>query len=86
MATAGRIYSNTIKFHNKISYCYSSIYDVDHIGWQCQLNKIKITHIPNVVRDEAHAISGASMKAQRKTLPDGSGSGKVCILAHKLRE
>ena len=86
MATAGRIYSNTMKFHNKISYCYSSIYDVDHIGWQCQLNKIKITHIPNVVRDEAHTIADASMKAQHKNLPDGYGADNGWILTQQLRK
>ena len=37
-------------------------------------------------RDKAHKIAGASMKAQHKTLTDGSGAGKGWILAQKLRK
>ena len=46
----------------------------------------KNTHIPNVPRDEAHTVAGASMKAQHKTLPDGTGAGHGWILAVQLRK
>ena len=74
-----------MKMHNNLSYCYSYGYYVDHTGWQCHPNNRKITHIPNVGRDEAHTIAGSFMKAQHKTLPDISGAGKVWKLAQKLR-
>ena len=46
----------------------------------------KRTHIPNVGRDEAHTIAGASIKAQHKNLLDVSGVGNRCILAQQLRK
>ena len=76
-------YSNTRKVNLDLIYCYSYGYDVDHAGCQCQYKKT--THIPNVPRDEAHIVAGASMKAQHKTLPDGTGSGNGWILAQQLR-
>ena len=44
----------------------------------------KTTHIPNVPRDKAHTVAGASMKAQHKTLPDGTGAKHGWILAGQL--
>ena len=55
---------------------------MDHDGWQCQYKKT--THIPNVPSDEAHTVAGASMKAQHKTLPDGTGARHGWILAGQL--
>jgi hypothetical protein len=43
-------------------------------------------HIPTVRREDAHTIWGASMKAQHKTLPDGTGAGMGWILAQNLRK
>ena len=65
-----------------LEYCYSYGYDVDHNGfqWKCQ----KQGHNPNVKRDEAHIFPGACMVAQHKTLPDGTGMGKGCILSQSV--
>ena len=60
------------KLNLNLLYYYSCRYDVDHAGWQCQYKKT--THIPNVSRSKAHTVAGASMKAQHKTLPDGTGT------------
>ena len=70
--------------HNNLSYHYSCGYYVYCTEWQYHPNTRKRTHIPNVGRDEAHTIAVASMKAQHKTLPDGSGTGKGWILAQQL--
>ena len=65
-------------------YFYSCRYEVDHAGWQYQYKKTN--HIPIVPRDEAHPVAGASIKAQHKTLPDGTGAGHGWILAGQLRK
>ena len=70
--------------HNNPSYHYSCGYYVYCTEWQYHPNTRKRTHIPNVGRDEAHTIAVDSMKAQHKTLPDGSGTGKGWILAQQL--
>ena len=77
-------HSNTRKVNLNLLYCYSCGYDVEHAGWQCQYKKT--THIPNVTRDEAHTVAGASMKAQHKTLPDGTGAKHGWILAGQLHK
>ena len=82
----GESYYNTMKLNNNLSYCYSYRYYVNHSGWQCLTNNRKRTHIANVSREESHTIAGASMKAQHKTLTDGSGTGKGWILAQQLRK
>lgn len=75
-------YSNKLKTHQNLLYCYSCGYNVDHDGWNCSCPKAH--HIPNVHRDQAHEYDRASMKAQHKTLPDGTGVGKGWILAQNL--
>ena len=75
---------NTRKVNLNLLYCYSCGYDVNHAGWQFQYKNT--THIPNVPRDEAHTVAGASTKAQHKTLPDGTGAGHGWILAGQLRK
>ena len=35
---------------------------------------------------EAHTVTGASMKGQHKTLPDGTGAGNRWILAQQFRK
>ena len=70
------------KVNLNLLYCYSCGYDVDHAGWKCQYKKT--THIPNVPHNEAHTVAGASMKAQHKTLPDGTGARNGWILSQQL--
>jgi hypothetical protein len=77
-------YSNAIKHNLNLCYCFSCGYDVDHQGFQCQ--DARSNHIPTVKREDAHTIWGASMKAQHKTLPDGTGAGMGWILAQNLRK
>ena len=75
-------FSNTMKTHQNLLYCFSCGYDVDHNGWQCPWPKEG--HIPDVHRDVAHEVPGACMVAQHKTLPDGTGAGKGWILAQSI--
>jgi len=75
-------FSNRLKEHDNLLYCFSCGYDVDHNGYQCQNQKDG--HIPNVPRDQAHMVYRACMKAQHKTLPDGSGLGQGFVLQHNL--
>jgi hypothetical protein len=77
-------YSNAVKQHMNLCYCFSCGYDVDHQGFQCPAPRSD--HIPTVKREDAHTIWGASMKAQHKTLPDGTGAGMGWILAQNLRK
>ena len=67
-------FSNTRKEFPNLYYCFTCGYDVDHPGNQCPI--AKAGHIPNINRDEAHLVPGASMKAQHKVLSDGTGAGK----------
>jgi hypothetical protein len=69
----GLPYSNAIKQNMNLCYCFSCGYDVDHQGFQCP--DPRVNHIPTVKRKDTHTIWGASMKAQHKTLPDGTGAG-----------
>jgi hypothetical protein len=71
------------KTHNNLLYCYTCGYDVDHDGFACHIG-IAGCHIPNVKRDKAHMCPGASMKAQHKMLPDGTGQGKGWLLAPSI--
>jgi hypothetical protein len=66
------MYSNKLKKHNNLYYCYSCGYDVDHPGSHCP--NAKPHHDPHTRRDNAHLVSNASMVAQHKTLPDGTGA------------
>ena len=77
-------YSNTQKTHLNNLYCYSCGYDVDHDGYNCPVNLQKQTHLPQITRDNAHLCAGASMKAQHKTLPDGTGAGQGWVLETNL--
>ena len=82
----GGVYSNTMKLNNNLYFCYSCRYYVNHNGWQCHPNNRKRKQIPNVSQEEEYTIAGASMKAQHKTLPDGSGDRKGWILAQQPRK
>jgi hypothetical protein len=77
-------YSNKHKLHLNKFYCYSCGYDVDHDGYNCPINYQKQNHLPHITRDNAHLIEGASMKAQHKTLPDGTGAGQGWVLERNL--
>ena len=74
-----------IKQNMNLLYCFSCGYDVDHDGYNCPDNCQKHVHLPHVKRYEAHMYEGACMKAQHKTLPDGTGAGQGWIMA-KLME
>jgi hypothetical protein len=77
-------YSNTLKQQLNMLYCYSCGYDVDHDGYHCPVNLQKQTHLPHITREQAHLVDGASMKAQHKTLPDGTGAGQGWVLERNL--
>ena len=76
------LFSNAIKRHNNLLYCYSCGYDVDHDGYGC--TNPKVHHVPSVTRAMAHTVPRASMKAQHKTLPDGTGAGMGWILSESI--
>ena len=65
-------YSNTIKTHLNLWYCYRCGYGVVHEGAHCPYVQPGNFQISYVKRDGAHIIEGACMKAQYKTLPDGT--------------
>jgi hypothetical protein len=75
-------FSNAVKRHNNLLYCYSCGYDVDHDGYGC--TNPKVHHVPSVTRAMAHTVPRASMKAQHKTLPDGTGAGMGWILSESI--
>ena len=75
----GEPFSNKLKENMNLLYCFTCGYDVDHAGHQCP--NPKPNHIPNVPRDDAHLCPGASMRAQHKALPDGTGQGKGWLIA-----
>ena len=74
----GGFYLNTRKENMNLFYCFSYWYDMDHDGHQCPVPKPN--HIPNVPRDKAHLCPGASIKAQHKASPDGTGQGKDWLI------
>ena len=81
-----RAYSNTVKQHLNLLYCFSCGYDVDHDGYNCPPRCQKRFHLPHVKRDEAHTYEGACMKAQHKTLPDGTGAGLGWIMTKNMEK
>lgn len=79
----GTTHTNTLKTFDNLKYCpnYRCGYDVDHDGWECP------HHPPwNVRRNEAHLVEGASMKAQHKTLADGTGAGVAWLMANPISQ
>ena len=77
-------FSNRLKQHDNLLYCYSCGYDVDHTGYQCP--RQKPGHLPHVQRNQAHTVPGASQKAQHKTLPDGTGAGLGWTMAQNVNK
>ena len=77
-------FSNSRKYWNNLEYCYSHGYDVNHNSTNCP--NPKQGHRIDATRANAHMIPGASMKAQHKTLPDGTGAGQGWILEQNLRQ
>ena len=79
-------YSNTIKQNLNLLYCYSCGYDVDHDGYHCPPHCQKLHHLPHIKREEAHTMDEACMKAQHKTLPDGTGAGRGWIMTKNMEK
>ena len=78
-ATPKKGFSNSLKQHMNVLYCFSCGYNVDHDGYNCPPPYQKQIHLPNVKTDDAHMYEGARMRAQYKTLPDGTGAGQRWI-------
>ena len=57
---------------------------MDHDGYGCP--NPKVHHVPSVTRAMAHTVPRASMKAQHKTLPDGTGAGMGWILSESINK
>ena len=68
----GGMYSNKLKKHNNLYYCYSCGYDVDHPG--SHYPTAKTHHDPHARRDNAHLLPNTPMVTQHKTMPDGTGA------------
>ena len=84
-----KAYSNSLKQNVNLLYCFSCGYDVDHDGYNCPPNCQKQVHLPHVKRDDAHMYEGACMKAQHKTMPDGTvaaGARPGCQLSYSFKE
>ena len=79
-----KAYSNAIKHHMNLLYCFSYGYDVDHNGYKCPPSCQKQIHLPNVKREDAHLYEGACMRAQHKTLPGGTGAGRGWIITKQF--
>ena len=79
----GSIHTNTLKIFDNLKYCpnFCCGYDVDHDGWECPY------HPPwDVERHEVHLVGGALMKAQHKTLANGTGAGVAWLLANPISQ
>ena len=81
-----KAYSNAIKQHRNLLYLFSRGHDVYHDGYRCPPSCQKQIHLPNVKRDEAHMYKGACMRAQQKTLPDGTGAGRGWIITKQMEK
>ena len=62
-STTKKAFSNALKQHINVLYCFSCGYDVDHDGYNCPPSCPKKNHLPNAKRDEAHMYEGACMRA-----------------------
>ena len=77
----GTTHTNTLKTFDNLEYCpnFRCVYDVDYDGWECPY------HPPwNVRRNEAHLVEGALIKAQHKTLADGTGAGMAWLMVNPI--
>ena len=81
---AKNTHTNSMKRHMNLFYCFTCGYDVDHPSAGCGMQR-KQGHC-DVPRDQAHLCPGASMVAQHKTMPDGTGAGKGWIMAGPIRK
>ena len=81
-----KAYSKSIKQNNNLLYCFSCGYNVDHDGYKCPPSCQKQIHLPNVKRVEAHMFEGACMRAQHKTLPDRTGTGRGWIMKKQMEK
>ena len=80
-----KAYSNAIKQHVNLLYCFSCGYDIDHDGYRCPTLRQNKIHLPNFKHDEAHMYEGPCMRAQHKMLPGGTGAGQGWIMTKKWR-
>ena len=71
---------------HELALLFSCGYDVDHDGYNCPPNCQKHVHLPQVKRDEAHMYQGACIKAQHKTLMDGTGAGMGWIMTKNMEK
>ena len=79
----GSSHTNTLKTFNNLKYFpnFRSGYDVDHDGWECPY------HPPwDVKRNEAHLVEGASMKAQLKTLANGTSAIIAWLMTNPISQ
>ena len=67
-----KAFSNALNQHMNVLYCFSCGYDVDHDGYNCLPSCQKQIHLPNVKQYDAHMYELGCMRAQNKTLPDGT--------------
>ena len=76
--------NNIKKFHN-LHYCFTCGYNVDHPGNACPVAD-PTYHMPNISCDKSHMYNnqGASMVAQNKSLPYGTGYGMGWIIANSI--
>ena len=81
-----KAYSNSLKQNVSLLYYFSCGYDVDHGGYNCRPNCQKQVHLPHVKRDDTHMYEGACVKAQHKTMPDGTGAGQGWIMTKNMEK
>ena len=72
-----------MKQFDNLLYCFTCGYNVDHDRYHCLIG-IPGHHCPEVIRELAHTVNGACMKAQHKTLADRRGLGGGWILAQSV--
>ena len=79
----GSSHTNTVKTFDNLKYCpnFPCGYGVDHDGWECPYHPTW-----DVKRHEAHLVEGASVKAQHKTLANGTDAGVAWLLANSISQ
>ena len=79
-------FSNTLKQHMNVLYCFFCGYSVEHDGYNCHPSYQKQIHLPNVKNDDSHMYEGTCMRVQHKTLPDGTGTGQGYIMTKQMEK
>ena len=81
--TGGDTHKNTLKAFDNLKYCpnFKCGYNVDHGGRQYTY------HPPwDAKKHKAHIVEGTLMKAQHKTLADGSGACMAWLMANPISQ